>query len=425
MVLDAGERQRRMSLKVLASSVFKPSVPIDSLSIFRGRASQIEMAIEAINQAGQNPVIYGERGVGKTSLAQVLGQILANANLSGWKMSSVTCDSSDTFASLWTKAFSTLVITHNDIVLPQTSEHRRDLFDDAVTMDQWLSDDVTPTEVARVAALAQGHLIVTFDEFDQLGGNDEVTEMMANTIKTLSDQHINATIIIVGVADSVDELLKHHPSTERNLIQVRMPRMAREEIAELVRDGLEALDFTVTEDALAYIVAVVQGLPSPAHRIGLQCCYLLIDSGRTECTKDDVARALEAVCAQMSEGQLKSWDSATGSSRKDALFAEVLIACALTKRNELGWFSPVDVLEPFQTITHRADYAVSTYSQHLHLLADGRGQVLEKEQREGGAKRFQFRFRNPLFQAFVVMDALKSGALTSEALMRFEANLPR
>lgn len=105
---------------------------------------------------------------------------------------------------------------------------------------------------------------------------------------------------------------------------------------------------------------------------------------------------------------------------KNALFDRVLVACALARRNTLGWFFPKDILEPFRAVTER-DYNVSNYSPHLHSLADERGEVLEKT---GRPRKFQFRFRDPLFQSFVIINALDTGLLDDDTLNRFRENLP-
>ena len=60
---DAQERLR------LVGEVFRPAAPIDRRSLFSGRFEQIGELFAIVGQPGQHAVIYGERGVGKTSLA--------------------------------------------------------------------------------------------------------------------------------------------------------------------------------------------------------------------------------------------------------------------------------------------------------------------------------------------------------------------
>ena len=57
------------------AEAFSPSAPIDHQALFAGRMSQMTDVLNAIGQKGQHAVLYGERGVGKTSLAWVLSQL--------------------------------------------------------------------------------------------------------------------------------------------------------------------------------------------------------------------------------------------------------------------------------------------------------------------------------------------------------------
>ncbi|MDE0209154.1 MAG: hypothetical protein OXJ64_04655, partial [Boseongicola sp.] len=75
-------------------------------------------------------------------------------------------------------------------------------------------------------------LIVIIDEFDRL--SRKVAGQMADTIKMLSDYAVPATLVLVGVADTVSDLIQEHTSVERALIQIPMPRMSTEEIRAII-----------------------------------------------------------------------------------------------------------------------------------------------------------------------------------------------
>ncbi|MGD0765086.1 MAG: AAA family ATPase [Dehalococcoidia bacterium] len=402
----------------IASSVFTPAAPINKLGLFRGRKEQISKVFEAINQVGEHVVIYGERGVGKTSLASVIGEILDDARMVNVKLSQINCDIGDTFGSLWRKVFGNLYVPNGEVRDDSAPERSLELPN---SLAEWLGDNPTPEDVRKVAQLAQGHLIAIIDEYDQLKGRAEIASLMANTMKNLSDHRAGVTLILVGVADSIDDLVTGHLSAERGLRQVQLPRMSGDEIGQIIRGGLAELSMTIDDDALAYTQALVQGLPSPAHRIGLRCAYTLINEDRSMCTKTDIHDGLGGVLESLPESMQLAWDAATRSPRPEALFNQVLVACALTPRDDLGWFFPSNVREAFRAVTRREDYDIGGYSQHLHLLATGRGNVLE---RTGNPRKYRFRFTNPLFQAYVVMRALNEGLLTKETLDRFRKNLP-
>src|SRR5687768_16151040 len=85
-----------------AGSTFTPSAPVSTASLFSGRTSQISTVIDAIAQVGQHAIIYGERGVGKTSLANVIIAYLPEEVLTV----RLNCDSSTSYEDLFRNVLS-------------------------------------------------------------------------------------------------------------------------------------------------------------------------------------------------------------------------------------------------------------------------------------------------------------------------------
>ena len=92
---------------------------------------------------------------------------------------------------------------------------------------------------------------------------------MSDTIKSLSDYAVATTILLIGVADSVDELIQGHQSIERALVQVPMPRMSDGEVKEIVVKGLSRLQMGIEPDSLDELIALSQGLPYITHLLAL------------------------------------------------------------------------------------------------------------------------------------------------------------
>ena len=78
---------------------FSPSAPIDTQALFAGRLNQLTEVLTALSQKGQHVVLFGERGVGKTSLARVISGIrVGEKKVPG---AAVNCNSTMNFSSLW------------------------------------------------------------------------------------------------------------------------------------------------------------------------------------------------------------------------------------------------------------------------------------------------------------------------------------
>ena len=91
--------------------------------------------------------------------------------------------------------------------------------------------------------------MIIIDEMDRIGNKEETTTLLADTIKTLSDHSIDSTLILVGVADSVNELIHEHKSTERALAQIHMPRMSDPELFEILKKALVPAQMTIEDEA--------------------------------------------------------------------------------------------------------------------------------------------------------------------------------
>ncbi|MER8383499.1 hypothetical protein [Mesorhizobium sp. M1399] len=74
------------------------------------------------------------------------------------------------------------------------------------------------------------------DEFDRL---QSTRDAELDTIKYLSDYNINCTVIIVGVAESLGDLVRNHESLRRLLTCIPLRRMRDDEFSELIESRLD------------------------------------------------------------------------------------------------------------------------------------------------------------------------------------------
>src|SRR6058998_247174 len=70
------DRHEAADLSVTVANFFQPRSPISTREFFAGRWEQLTTLADAVAQKGLHIVIFGERGVGKTSLANVVSTLL-------------------------------------------------------------------------------------------------------------------------------------------------------------------------------------------------------------------------------------------------------------------------------------------------------------------------------------------------------------
>lgn len=395
------DRQQKLVLKLQAGQVFRPGTPIDKFSLFAGRQEQVEEIVHAINQAGQHIVIFGERGVGKTSLTRVLVELLIQAGIDVISPENVNCDKNDTFATVWNKVFREL------IAMLKVRNQETSL---QIHLDEYEVYSDTPSDIRYALGLLPNPTIIVIDEVDRIEDEDTTT-LFADLIKDLSDHSTPSTLILVGVADSVDELIREHKSVERALIQVHLPRMSSSELHEILSKGIAELRMKFDHNAANQIVQLSAGLPHYTHTLALYATEYAIENERTEVTTVDVSEAIKRMVDKPGS-LLSAYETATQSSRV-TLYEQVLLACALAPKSELGFFSAASVRTPLERILGR-HYDVPLFARHLDAFcSDARGQVLSKT---GIARQYRFRFVNPLLQPYVIIRGIAKGLLTEDLI---------
>lgn len=378
-----------------AAQAFTPSAPIDSQELFAGRGEQISQVISAVVQKGQHIILYGERGVGKTSLANVISQIMRSFSEQTVNSAIVNCDGIDDFTSLWQKIFRELDSLRDYAKTPP--------------------EDITPESIRYILQKNLGKTIIVIDELDRLGGSPAATELLADTIKTLSDHLVDTTLILVGVADSVNELIAEHASIERSLVQIQMPRMSINELHELLDKRFNLLKMEVEDVIKERIAFLSQGLPSYTHLLALHACQKAITRNSDSIEAEDLQKAIQMAVEKAYQSTLTAYHQATFSSR-ETIYAQVLLACALAKKNNLGFFAPPDVVEPMSLIMKKK-YRTTGFSLHLNDFSEAkRGGVLSKT---GSERNYRFRFVNPMMQPYVIIHGLANGLITQEDLNSF------
>jgi hypothetical protein len=384
--------------------VFRPSAPIADKELFAGRNHELFSVVEAMQSAGQHAVIYGERGVGKTSLARVAMQVAATR--SRLLAVRVNCDGSDTYDSLWLKILDEIQIQADD-----APPDDRGWLDSAINECAALFGvpDLSPSTVRLGLRKFSQHkpLALFFDEFNEIADSGAIA-LMANTIKALSDHIEPITLCPVGVAEDLDALLEGHLSAVRAISQIKMPRMTRDELADIVNRGLGRLDMSIDDDAMRLVRVIPRGLPQYAHLLAQEGARQALLANTDDITRNDVMEGLKVGLLKADRSLSRAYEEATYSPRKTRL-KEVLLACAIAKLGDMGDFSPSDLRAPYSRII-KQDVEVDRFNPQLTTLATTRDILV----REGEARRWRYHFRDPLMEPYVLLEGLQSGAITPE-----------
>jgi len=414
------DQSAAQNLSIKAGTAFQPRSPINTREFFAGRWEQLTTVIDSVSQAGLHIIIFGERGVGKTSLANIIDPFLhimeENLNQESPEhrlVIKVNTHQGDLFHDVWRRAFDEVSWIENK---PRIGFDPDIIKSERVTLRKAfnISDSPTIDDVRRTLSALKRSVFI-FDEFDR--GTLSVKGKFTDLIKTLSDYAVDSTVVLVGVSDTVDDLVQDHASIVRSIVQIQLPRMNKKELGDILVKASDVLNIGFDEEASSFVIRLSQGLPHYTHLIGLHATRKAAKRCSRQIKIQDVYQSFNTAVQQAIQSIREKYLKAIHSAHKDALYDKVILACSTassTRTDALGYFHPVDVAPSLGNILNRDNVTIATFQKHINeFCEDARGPIME---RTGIPRAYKYRFLDPLLPPFVFMTALSDGLIDSDKL---------
>jgi hypothetical protein len=384
---------------------FTPRQPKRWRDQFVGRAREIDRAITAIADEQAHVVLFGDRGRGKTSLANVLAEALGER---GYLVIRCSGSAETQFETLFRQSLQRVPA---------------DRLDRRASAGEPLATLLPPigfgaAEVAEFARqLARGRVVMIIDEFDRIA-DPTVRTRVADTIKSLSDARSRLHLLIVGVAGSLEGLLGAHPSIERNVVGIHVPLMDAGEIETLVAGGAAAAGITFEDAVTEAIVGFSQGLPYCAQLFSLYAGRRALQRGSAVVSWPDFRDAAAAVLDEMAASVGPAFERAAGmQGQAGNSAAEWLSQLARADADAHGVMRESAVAASLDADTDDERQLA------LDWLRGGEGrQVLQLASGAGGPG---FVFANSLMRQYILLrDFAESGAMPGRAGVALPASSP-
>jgi Cdc6-like AAA superfamily ATPase len=343
--------------------------------------------------------LFGERGVGKTSLSNVFWKRF-NKTLKSFVVARVQCGPHDTFSSLWIRALEELhanaITLGKEALIPIDTNY----------------ENITPSHVRRELQKcgANSLPIIIVDEYNEVV-DDSAKRLTANLIKEFYDFSITTTVILVGVAENISELIKDHASIDRALIEVPLSRMSNSELREIIQKRASRTIITFTGDAIWTIVALSRGLPYFTQTLSKYAALQAIRRRSITVSNEDVEASMGRFIEDTEKKFKEAYRKATRSNQ-DNYFQQSLLACALAKTDDEGFFTANDVVEPYSAIMGEKK-RIAHFEKHLRRFSSEEGGNILI--RRGGDRQQTFRFAEPMMQPYVIIKGIQSRMIDDDA----------
>ncbi|MBW8812412.1 MAG: ATP-binding protein [Caulobacterales bacterium] len=265
---------------------FTPSQPVADRRLFAGRDEVLKTIIRSIEDQRLHVVLYGERGIGKTSLMHVLTQAATEAR---YIVVYTSCGANSTFDETFRAAAEQIPLLFHSGFSPTATETEKG----STLADLLPSEPLTPRKFGDLCAKLTGtRVLIILDEFDR-AESGSFRRDVAELIKNLSDRLGRVQLVLAGVAADLTELVEHIPSIRRNIFALRVPKMSETEVLQIVANGEREADLKFDTQAAAFVVEVARGSPYIANLICHHAGHAALDQGRSTVLPSDVATAAD------------------------------------------------------------------------------------------------------------------------------------
>lgn len=293
-----------------ANTVFKPGkIPIDPGNVYANRGKTEEKVIKSINR-GIIPIIYGEYGVGKTSLARY---IIKN-EFSSHKLVNIESAAKKTISDLFTTCLEKLnyEVTTKRIETNSNEESSKSedelsfksygLFAKSKKTKEQKNQNSTvkevelfiksPSDSAFIELCERNKIILLIDELHN--ATDEFIADLVIFIKTFGNANCkNFKILLLGTSSDPEKLVKADKGIDRLLIDAFLKSMSQDESKKLIADGMKKLELSVNNNAMKKLSKVCVGSPNILQYLCLECAEMAIKNKKCIITIGDVDTAIE------------------------------------------------------------------------------------------------------------------------------------
>lgn len=388
----SGEDPKIARARLALRDALGASQPVTSGDRFAGRHDALAQLIAAIEQQRVHVVIYGERGIGKTSLVHVFADTAREAR---YLVIYGSCGTEARFDDMFRAFAARIPILYHGSIVPTAGDSGHGKAFDSLLPE----GSFGPREVSDLFADIVGtRIILILDEYDRVA-DPAFRRDVAELIKNLSDRAARVQLVLTGVASNLDELIGYAPSIRRNVVGLAMRPLTLAEVRALLAMGESAAGLHFSDGATQLVSMMANGSPYLVRLIGHRAALLALDQRVTQVEEEHARAAVEKVLGDWNASLPRRAQAVLAG---DAAQAEwpLLVAAARAGLHSDGWFTAEEVqsLLPAGPGTAAVDRTLRGFA--------GANNIVELVETAGEQR---FRFRYPGVASMLLMSAAMAG----------------
>jgi hypothetical protein len=404
--------------------VFTPGrIPIRPNNVY-SRRGEAETDFEQSLERGMVPLVFGEYGVGKTSLARhqfkpqeaqgVLVNIESVADSTLQDVLDRILEKLDYVVVR--KRVDTHVITSSheqggDAAIGLAwakasiaSKRRRGESQSSQNEGELIVSSPTDSRVVEICEAAGVALLI--DELHR--ASDTFNDELAKFIKTYGNANCHKfSIALLGTSSDASKLVRSDKGIDRLLQEVHLLSMTSGEANFVVEQGMRALALNISDDVRDRLVRIAVGSPSILQYLCLECAEVAITRDARSVVIDDVDRAVKKFVETKEARLNRAYISAIETTGENRYRKQILRAMAESDDEYVTMDHLTTAVSGF---LGKAVPSTSLSGPLRELKTDRFGAVLTDVARPDSTDRMQnyTTFRDPSLKAFIRMQQARS-----------------
>jgi Cdc6-like AAA superfamily ATPase len=360
--LEPSAQDRFTAVRLKLRSAFTPAQPVVDRRMFAGRTELLRGLIDGIEDQRLHAVIYGDRGMGKTSTLHMLSQVAREAR---YVVVYVPCGLNTDFDEFFRAVAEEIPLLYLGNYGPTSPEGER-----AAMLAEVLPNGPISVRVASefCSKIVGTRVLILLDEFDRTRSAD-FRRNVADFLKNLSDRSARAQLVIAGVAANLTEILAEIPSIQRNILAIEMLKMPPAELRELVDHGQQACGLTFDARAIDLIVLAADGFPYVASLLAQHAGLTALQEKRLVVTGEDVSAAIAEALSEFRGRMSRRAQTQVAALARDGVFSVLGRLAGLVKLSN-GTFSEADIdaVQPSPELAARCRAALDFLATDRKLI---------------------------------------------------------
>lgn len=398
------------------TAVFTPTkLPLAATNAY-ARREAAEGKLRRYLKRDQVPVVFGEYGVGKTTVVRRTleedaddGVLVYIATASGKSMSDIFRIALEELGFSVEVERSTSTGKHAEFGAKLVMEGSMGESSEESVLTRLVVDSPTDSKIASV--LRDRKVTLVIDELHR--ATAELKSDIADLIKTTHGQESNyPQIVLIGTTLDSAELVKIDPGIDRFVKELPVSPMNEKEANSLITTGFDTLKMQIPAGLVKLIVETAAGAPSLIQSLCLEMAESALDRSDDRVTEDDYRAAVRIYLSEHGHRLVDAYNQAIEHTGPKRYKKQILIAMA-----EID-----DEFFELEAVRARIEKRLgepvnqTALSGPLRALKEGDEPILQDVTRRDGARvHNQSAFRDPMMKSFIrFMQELEKQGLVAD-----------